>query len=130
MALKRDTTLRNSLLTELASLMSSGTMKIYTGSQPSSANDAATGTLLVTITLPASPFTSPSGGSMSKNGTWSGTASATGVAGWARIEGSGGDSFDVDVSESGGGGEAIIDDENISTGGAVTVTAFTYTMGE
>lgn len=67
---------------------------IYTGSQPAAADDASTGTLLVTIsvsgagtgcTFEASAGTNP--GELEKNAaeTWSGTAVATGTAGWFRL---------------------------------------------
>jgi hypothetical protein len=67
---------------------------IYTGAQPADANDAATGTKLVTIskggdgtgmTFEASAGTNP--GELEKNAgeTWSGTSVATGTAGWFRV---------------------------------------------
>lgn len=51
---------------------------------------AATGTQLVEMTLPSTPCASPSGGSMAKNGTWSGTATANGTPSYYRILTSGG----------------------------------------
>lgn len=51
---------------------------------------SATGTQLVEMTLPSTPFASPSAGSMAKSGTWSGTATADGVPAYYRILTSGG----------------------------------------
>src|ERR1043165_5396967 len=76
-----------------------GELKIYTGSQPATADTAPTGTLLVTITLPATPWAAGSSAIPSvanKSGTWSGVAVANGdldgadSPGWFRIKTSGG----------------------------------------
>lgn len=67
-------------------------IEIRTGSQPSSADLAPTGTLLVTITLNGDSgtglvFDDPSNGTVGKpsGAVWSGTAVATGTAGWFRL---------------------------------------------
>jgi len=68
---------------------------VYTGTQPAAADDAASGTLLVTIsaggagtgcTFEASAG-SPNAGELEKNGSesWSGTAGNSGTAGWFRL---------------------------------------------
>ncbi|WP_218254148.1 hypothetical protein, partial [Candidatus Magnetobacterium casense] len=68
-----------------------GFIKIYTGSQPTTANDAPTGTLLCTVysdgTTAGLSFGEASSGVLSKTvgETWSGTAVATGTAGWFRL---------------------------------------------
>lgn len=67
----------------------SPTLTIRTGSVPSDTTDADSGTALVAITLP-SDWGTVSGGTLSKNGTWSGVAGATGSAGHYRIKTSGG----------------------------------------
>jgi len=70
-------------------------IKIYSGTQPSSANDAPTGTLLVTISLNGTgdgiSFGEASSGSISKdpNEVWSGTSVATGTAGYFRLHSQG-----------------------------------------
>ncbi|MBF0608985.1 MAG: hypothetical protein HQL61_15720 [Magnetococcales bacterium] len=68
-----------------------GFIKIYTGSQPTTSNDAPTGTLLCTVysdgTTAGLSFGEASSGVLSKTvgETWSGTAVATGTAGWFRL---------------------------------------------
>lgn len=75
-----------------------GVLKIYSGTQPASADAAATGTLLCTLTSSSGAFTpgSPTNGlrlGTSTSGVlgklsgqvWSGVNSATGVAGWFRL---------------------------------------------
>jgi hypothetical protein len=126
MAYRKNTALRNALANSFASQFGGGSLRIYTGSQPANGNDAPTGTLLVTITLPASPFTTASSGVVSKAGTWSAVATATGTAGWARmISSSGLVNADFSVAES--AADIIIDDDAITSGAAVSVTAFSMT---
>ena len=73
-------------------IFNGGILKIYTGVQPSSADDAPTGTLLVTITVNGTSqgitFDDAVGGVIKKNSSeiWSGTAVATGTAGWFRLQ--------------------------------------------
>lgn len=63
----------------VAALLDSGTIKIYTGSQPSE-DDAESGTLLATLTFGATAFGGSSSGTATANSITSGTAAATGTA--------------------------------------------------
>jgi hypothetical protein len=123
MAIRQDTDLRTALAQAFGDAFPVGsTLKIYTGTQPASANTAATGTLLATITLPASPWAAAASGSIAKNGTWSSTATGTGTAGYARLE-SGGKAFDMSI-----GSDLTISGAAITIGGAISVTSLTYTV--
>lgn len=127
MALRQNTGLANALASAFGALFASGTLQVRTGAQPASANNAASGTLLATINLPSSPFTSPAAGVVSKSGTWSAVAVATGVAAHGRFISS--DTLKVfDVSIALTGEDLDITDEDVVTGGNVVVTAFTYTV--
>lgn len=127
MALRRNTGLINGIANAFGALFGSGTLKIYSGGQPATGNDAAAGTLLATINLPASPFGAAAAGVISKSGTWAAVAVADGTAGWARFTSNDtAKSFDCTVAEA--GGDLTIDDDAIVTGGNVVVTAFTYTV--
>lgn len=66
------------------------TLLILTGAQPANCATADSGTALATLSLPTNPLGASSAGVISKSGTWSGTASATGTAGYYRIKASGG----------------------------------------
>ena len=104
------------------------TLEIYTGSQPA-AGAAATGTLLVTITLPSDAMGAASSGVASKSGTWSGVASDSGDAGWFRIESSAGSRwYDGSVTATGGGGEIELTSITITSGQTVTITSFSVTQ--
>lgn len=107
----------------------SGTLKIYTGSQPASADDAASGTLLVTINLPADAMAAAASGVAAKTGTWSGVAVADGDAGWFRIANSADTrNYDGAITATGGGGDIELDDVSILTGQTVLIGTFTITQ--
>lgn len=114
----------------------SGVLEYRTGAQPASADDAPTGTVLATIALPADAMAAAASGAVAKSGTWQDTAAdASGTAGWARLRtsGDGGGSsttdrrIDFSVSESGGGGDLILDNTDIGVGQQVVQNTFTYT---
>jgi hypothetical protein len=117
-------------------------INIYTGSQPTTANDAATGTLLVTITKGGDGSTGldwnlASAGVASKpaGDTWAGTAVASGTAGWFRCYEEGDDPsassttaarFDGSVATS--GGQINMTSTTIASGAVQTVSSLTYTQ--
>jgi hypothetical protein len=107
-----------------------GTLKLYTGTQPASAEDAASGTLLATVTLNDPAFGAFSSGAGSLAGTpLSGTAVAAGTAGWARLADSAGATvMDGSVTATGGGGQVELATTTISVGATVQITSGTVTM--
>lgn len=129
MALRFDDDIRNTLVASWGAVFDSGTLTIYTGTQPTTANDAATGTTLVTITLPADAFTAGTAGVQNKAGTWSASASAGGTAGWCRFSNSGDTQrMDGSVTATSGGGMIELDNTTIVSGGTVTISTFTLTQ--
>lgn len=130
MAIQLSTAVRDAQANQLEAVTgTSPKLRILTGSPPASCAAAQTGTLLVEITLPSDWLTASSGGTVSKNGTWSGTAVAGGTAGYFRIVDSSGTTCHMQgtVSMSGGGGDMIMDNTSIASGQTVTVNTFTYT---
>ena len=124
MATRISTQARTNLLdTGIDTDFDSGVLEIRTGTQPAAATDAATGTLLVSITLPADAFGAVSNGAMSRNGTWQGTAVASGTAGYFRLRNSG-DTVRIDGAV---GAELTLDNTSISNGGTVTINTATIT---
>lgn len=129
MSLRKNVALVNAESDAFGAFFNGGTLKIYTGSQPADPNAVASGTLLCTITLPNPAFGAASAGSISKSGTWSAVAGDTGTAGYVRMASSDTlKTLDITVTESGAGGDAIIDDDAIVNGNTVTVTSCTVTM--
>lgn len=126
MAITNNTTNANATLDAAFDIYNAGTFKIYTGAQP--ARDvAATGTLLVTITIPAAAFGVAASASKAKNGTWQAAAAAAGTAGYYQLSNTGGTRFEygsVGISAT----DAIIDNTSIAVSQVVTVNTFTKTL--
>ena len=126
MTIRFNTDMRNAMVTALTNAISGYTLSIYTGSQPATANDAATGTKLVDITI--NGFNDPANGSATLNTSTpnTGTAVATGTAGWGRIVGGAGERIDGTVGTS--GTDFTINSTSITSGAIVTLTAMTVTQ--
>ena len=123
-----NTAARNLQADSLARAFDGGTLRLYTGSQPSSANDSPPGILLVTINLPTPAFGDASSGVAAKAGEWVGVAVNSGNAGWFRMVGSGGVSIDGAVTETGGGGEMVLQTEDAAVLIDESVTIASYTL--
>ena len=121
---------QNAALDGCLSPFNNGTAEVRVGTQPASANDAATGALLATITLPATAFNSAASGQATKNGTWSVNATAGGVAGYLRLISPTPFTHvrDVPIIEAAGADRAVINSATIVLGGLVTITAYTVTQ--
>lgn len=99
----------------------------YTGSPPG-ANNAATGTTLVTITLPATPWGTAASSSISKSGTWSNTAAAAGTLGYYRLVNAAGTKLEEGtITATGGGGDLTVDNTGIAIGQTLTISTWTRT---
>jgi hypothetical protein len=147
-AIRFSTGLRNNLAgtTGFAASFANGVIEIYTGTQPSSANNAVTGTLLGTVTLaggaftPGSPtngltFAAAADGSVSKSGVWSFVGIAAGTAGWFRLKANAVDTgllsttaVRMDGSIGTSGADLNISNINVAIGAPNTVDTFVYTQ--
>jgi hypothetical protein len=103
-------------------------LEIRTGA-PAGAENAAGGSLLASITLPATPWSAAASGSKAKNGTWSVAASGTGTAGHFRLKNAAGTELEEGtITATGGGGDMTIDNTSIASAQTVTVTGYTRTL--
>ena len=132
MAVRLSTAARNASTDAVVDLIdagaAAGTIKIYSGSQPASANDAATGTLLATVALADPAFGAASSGAASGTDPAAATASATGTAGWFRVADSNGATvFDGSVTATGGGGDMQLSSVSLTSGGSVDLSSLSYT---
>lgn len=132
MAVRLSASLANSLANSIASAVDAGpaggTVKIYTGSQPATADTAESGTLLATFTLSATAFGAASGGVITLAGTpLTVAAAATGTAGWFRLEDSTGANV-LDGSVGTSGNQINLNTTSITSGVNVTITSGTITM--
>lgn len=119
---------RNAAVDAILALAASGSIEVRSGSQPASASDTATGTLLATFTLDATPFASSSSGSANIADTPVATTwSNNGTAGWFRMKGSGGSTV-MDGSAATSGADLKLSSVNATSGGAVSITGGSVTM--
>lgn len=108
-----------------------GTIDVRTGTQPASANDAASGTLLATFTLADPAFGAASTGVKTLDATppLATTGLAAGTAGWFRAKDSDGNTvLDGAVTATGGGGELELNTTTVSVGLDLEITAGTLAM--
>lgn len=121
------TTLKTEKATAVGTAINGGsaTMQLRSGA-PTGAENAAGGTLLCTITLPTTAFTTPAvSGVLTKTGTWSGTVTTAGTAGNFRIiKGS----HVIEGTVGTTGQDLNFDDNVFVLDGVVTVSTFTYTV--
>ncbi len=109
----------------------SGLVRVYTGSQPASADLAATGTLLAAFTTNDPAFAAAGSGTATLDVTpaLSTVGVAAGDAGWFRVvDSTGATVIDGSVSASGGGGDLIMSTITVSVGLTLQLTAGTMTM--
>jgi hypothetical protein len=130
--IRQGLTLRNALMGLTGNTVwNGGTLAFRTLAPPATVGGAEVGTLLVSITLPADPFTDPVAGVITKQGVWSAVAAATGVAGHFRFFDSLGNILlDGTLGEVGSGADMEIENTSINSGQTVTIGAGTVTMPE
>jgi hypothetical protein len=107
-------------------------LRIYSGTMPANCAAAATGTLLVEMTLPSDWMAAASSGSKAKSGTWSdSSANATNTAGYFRVYDSTGTTCHIqgECTDTGGAGPMKLSTTSIVSGEPVTVASFTITGG-
>ena len=121
---------RNALLDAYGARFNGGTLRIYAGAVPASA-DAALGspTLLGTLTFGNPAFAAASGGSMSANAiTQDSAADATGTAAFYRAVESDGSTVIEQGTIGTSGADLNLNTTSIVTGGPIQVTGFTRTL--
>jgi len=133
MALSLPTASRNAMCSALVTRFDlgtgAGTIQIRSGTRPATANDAAAGTLLATVTLADPAFGAPATGSAALADPAPVSGAADGQATWFRgLDSTGATVVDGSVTATGGGGDLTLDTTTISTGLSVDVTGGTITM--
>lgn len=106
-----------------------GTIQIRSGTRPATADTAATGTLLATVTLADPAFGAASNGVATLADPASVTGVAAGTATWFRgLDSTGATVLDGDVSATGGGGDLQLNTTTISVGLTIDVTGGSLTV--
>jgi hypothetical protein len=131
MAIKYSATMRAASLGAIETTV--GTvpkLRFYIGTPPANCAAAATGTMLVEMALPSDWMGNLGvGATTTKNGTWSGTAVATGTVGYWRLWDSAGTTCHMQGTAGASGTDCNFDNASISNGQTVTISAFTITAG-
>lgn len=118
------TATKNAMLEEVRSAFTAGgTIEVRTGAAPTNVGDAATGTLLLTFTLPAPAFAAAGSGSIATLGApYAAIAVASGTPGYARfIDSVAQATIDLPI-----GLAVAIDDTDDGTDYITTLTAHGY----
>lgn len=115
----------------LAPLLNTGTIKIYSGTQPVNANTALSGnTLLATLTFGSTAFGSSALGVITANAITNGTAVATNTATFARLFESDGTTVVMDITVGTSGAGLNLNTTSIVSGATVSCSSFTHTVTE
>jgi hypothetical protein len=133
LALQFSVAVRNAKLDAIETTLGvSAILRIRTGAAPASCADADAGTVLAELTLPVDWAAAASGGTKAKSGTWEDlSANGTGTAAHWRLYDSTGTVCHAQgtCTATGGGGDMELSSTSITTGDAVSVTAWTFTEG-
>lgn len=113
----------------VTALLDGGTLRIYDGTQPATANTAvSTQTLLAELTFGSPAFGSASNGVSTANAiTADSSANAAGTATWFRALKADGTTPVFDGSVGTSDANLVLSSVSLSTGIAVSVTSLTYT---
>ncbi len=114
--------------TYVGAVTNSSTLSIYSGTQPTTPETAASGTLLATVTLPASAAMTSNNGVLTAAAIASVTIATSGVASWFRWAESGGSVVLADGSVGTSGSDMNLNSTALSSGATLSITSFTYTV--
>jgi len=130
MAIQFSVAVRNARVNAIeATVGTAPKLRILTGTQPDTCATEESGTLLCQLTLPSDWANAGSSGASTLLGTWSGTAAATGTAGYYRIVDTAGTTCHEQGTVGQGTGDLSLDNTSIATGQTVSVTTWTTTDG-
>ena len=110
----------------VTALVDGGYLRIYSGAQPASANDPATGTLLVELDFSTPAFGAAVGGVAVANVIGAAVALATGTAGWYRVVKADGTTVVWDGSVGTSNANLVLNSVAFQSGIAVSITGLTY----
>jgi hypothetical protein len=133
MAIQHSVAVRNAKLDAIETTIgASPKLELRTGTKPANCAAATTGTLIALMDLPSDFLGAAAAGVKSKAGTWEDlTANAAGAVGYYRIFANDGTTCHEQgtVTETGGGGDMIIDNIDVEAGQKITVTSYALTEG-
>lgn len=104
-------------------------LRILTGSQPASCSAAQTGSLLAELTLPSDWWAISGATGSLLGGATTGTAGATGTAGYFRLVNNSGVACLIQGSVGTSGTDMIVDSVSFTNGQAFSILSFSITSG-
>jgi len=127
--MKTSSAARDEMLDVLCALADNGYLRIYSGSQPASPEDAASGTLLAELRFGATAFAAASGGVAVANAiTAEDSAPDGGTAGWFRVLASDGTTALWDGTVGTSGADLNASSVAVVAGDEVTASGFTVRL--
>ena len=132
MTIQLSVAVRNARLDAIeATIGTSPTLELRTGAPPANCAAADTGDVVATLALPSNWLADAASGAKALAGTWEDTsADDDGTVGHFRIKASGGAvGMQGTVTETGGGGDMTLQDNEVNAGQAITITSFGLTDG-
>lgn len=133
MAAQYSVAVRNAMLDAIeTSVGASAKLRMFPGAPPANCGAADSGTIIAEMSLPSDWLNNASAGSKSKNGTWEDpTANNPGILGHYRIYDT---TFAVchhqgTITETSGGGDMEVDNNDVNAGQQIVVTAFQFNIG-
>lgn len=130
MTLQKSTSVRNGQLNAIPTAIgASAILRFLTGAVEANCAAADSGTLVVSMSLPASYFAAASAGAMALTGTWTGTCGNAGTIGHFRLKDNAGTTCHLQgtVTITGGGGDLTFDNNVLQLNQIVNVITFTLT---
>lgn len=129
MAIATSVAYRNEALNQIeTSVGTSPKLIIYAGSVPVDCAASPSASVLATLTLPSDWLSAASGGVKDLQGSWTGTASATGTATHFRIYDSAISTCHVQGTVGTSASDMIVSSASITSGQTVTVDTFQFAM--
>lgn len=130
MALQYSVSVQNARLDQVESTIgTSPVLQILTGSVPANCAAADGGTVLVQVALPSDWMNNASASSKTKLGSWTATASSTGIAAHWRIYNTGITTCHAQGTFGTSAADMIGDSTNFTSGQSFTVNTFTLNSG-
>lgn len=130
MTVQYSVAVRNAMLDAIESTTGTAAkLMMYSGSQPANCAAAATGTLLLTMTLPTDWMNAASSGTKTLLGSWTVACSVSGTAGYYRITDNAGTTCHEQGSVGTSGTDIVLDNNVMTATQNVTITAKTITAG-
>lgn len=130
MAIKLSVAVRNAMLDAYETTIGTAPkLRVLTGTAPANCAAAQTGTLLAELTLPSDWAAAAASGAKGLSGSWSGSVTVAGTAGYFRIVDSSGTTCHEQGTIGTSGQDINLTSTSLTVGQVLVITAKTLTAG-